>query len=71
MNYPGRQPITTVAISNERRDDIIERIALACSQGRQVYWVCTLIEESEALQCEAAEKLHNYSKSASHTFKSV
>lgn len=52
---PGRTPITTVALSNERRDDIIERIAVACREGRQVYWVCTLIEESEALQCEAAE----------------
>ena len=53
---PGRTPITTVALSNERRDDVIERIAVACVEGRQVYWVCTLIEESEALQCEAAEK---------------
>ncbi len=53
---PGRTPITTVALSNERRDEVIERIAIACAEGRQVYWVCTLIEESEALQCEAAEK---------------
>jgi ATP-dependent DNA helicase RecG len=53
---PGRTPITTVALNNERRDDVIERIAAACRDGRQVYWVCTLIEESEALQCEAAEK---------------
>lgn len=52
---PGRTPITTVALSNERRDDVIERIAAACCEGRQVYWVCTLIEESEILQCEAAE----------------
>lgn len=52
---PGRTPITTVAVSNERRDDIIERIAAACAEGRQIYWVCTLIEESEALQCQAAE----------------
>lgn len=52
---PGRTPITTVALSNERRDEVIERIAGACQEGRQVYWVCTLIEESEALQCEAAE----------------
>ncbi len=52
---PGRTPITTVAISNERRDEVIERIAAACAEGRQVYWVCTLIEESEALQCQAAE----------------
>lgn len=52
---PGRTPITTVALSNERRDDIIQRIASACQEGRQAYWVCTLIDESEALQCEAAE----------------
>jgi ATP-dependent DNA helicase RecG len=53
---PGRTPITTVALSNERRDEVIERISAASHEGRQVYWVCTLIEESEALQCEAAEK---------------
>ena len=53
---PGRTPIKTVAISNERRDEIIERIAAACAEGRQVYWVCTLIEESEALQCQNAEE---------------
>lgn len=52
---PNRQPITTVAISNERRDEIVERIEKACAEGRQVYWVCTLVEESEVLQCEAAE----------------
>ncbi|MEB4590899.1 ATP-dependent DNA helicase RecG [Candidatus Thiothrix sp. Deng01] len=52
---PGRTPITTVALSNERRDDVIGRIAAACHEGRQAYWVCTLIEESETLQCEAAE----------------
>ena len=52
---PGRQAITTVALANTRRPEIIERIRHACKQGRQAYWVCTLIEESEALQCEAAE----------------
>lgn len=52
---PGRQPITTVALVNTRRPDVIERVRQACQQGRQAYWVCTLIEESEALQCEAAE----------------
>ncbi|MCP4060233.1 MAG: ATP-dependent DNA helicase RecG, partial [Pseudoalteromonas sp.] len=53
---PGRTPITTVAIPDTRRDDIINRVKLACNeQGRQVYWVCTLIDESEALQCQAAE----------------
>ncbi|GAA58336.1 ATP-dependent DNA helicase RecG [Pseudoalteromonas sp. BSi20652] len=53
---PGRTPITTVALPDIRRDDIIARVKLACNeQGRQVYWVCTLIDESEALQCQAAE----------------
>lgn len=52
---PGRQPVTTVAISEKRRDQVIQRVARACAQGRQAYWVCTLIEESETLQCRAAE----------------
>jgi len=53
---PGRQPIKTVIISNDRRDDVIQRLRDACRSGRQAYWVCTLIEESEVLQCQAAEK---------------
>jgi ATP-dependent DNA helicase RecG len=53
---PGRKPIVTVVIPNTRRPSVIERIAEACKAGRQVYWVCTLIEESEVLQCQAAEK---------------
>lgn len=52
---PGRTPITTVVISDQRREDVIERVRLACSQGRQAYWVCTLIEESEALEAQAAQ----------------
>ena len=51
---PGRQEIKTIAISNQKREEVIERIAILCRQGRQVYWVCTLIEESDALQCQAA-----------------
>ncbi|MFD2110796.1 ATP-dependent DNA helicase RecG [Thiorhodococcus fuscus] len=53
---PGRTPITTVAVPEGRRDEVVERVRGACEQGRQVYWVCTLIEESEALQCQAAEE---------------
>jgi ATP-dependent DNA helicase RecG len=54
---PGRTPITTVALSDERREEVIERVYQAChTQGRQAYWVCTLIEESEVLQCQAAEE---------------
>ena len=54
---PGRTPVTTVAASNKRRDEVIERVALACRDGRQTYWVCTLIEESEALEAEAATEI--------------
>jgi len=53
---PGRTPVTTVAIPDTRRDDIIQRVRNACLQeGRQAYWVCTLIEESELLEAQAAE----------------
>lgn len=52
---PGRTPVNTVTISNDRRDDVIDRIHQACLQGNQAYWVCTLIDESEALQAQAAE----------------
>ncbi|MGM0594367.1 MAG: ATP-dependent DNA helicase RecG, partial [Pseudomonadota bacterium] len=53
---PGRTPVATVALSDERREDVIRRVAAACAEGRQAYWVCTLIEESESLQCQAAEE---------------
>ncbi len=52
---PGRQPVQTVVLPDDRRSDILQRVAAACTQGRQAYWVCTLIEESDALQAEAAE----------------
>ncbi|TAK64498.1 ATP-dependent DNA helicase RecG [Methylobacter sp.] len=53
---PGRKPIVTSVIPAERRADVIDRINSWVGKKRQVYWVCTLIEESEVLQCEAAEK---------------
>lgn len=52
---PGRTPVETVVISEQRRDDIVARVHKACREGRQTYWVCTLIEESESLQCQAAQ----------------
>lgn len=52
---PGRTPIATSVISNTRRDEVLSRIKEACESGRQAYWVCTLIEESDILQCKAAE----------------
>ncbi len=52
---PGRTPVNTSIIAQTKRDELIESVRKACREGQQVYWVCTLIEESEALQCEAAE----------------
>lgn len=51
---PGRKPVQTIAVSQRRRDEVVERVAKACAEGRQAYWVCPLIEESEALEAEAA-----------------
>jgi ATP-dependent DNA helicase RecG len=52
---PGRTPVQTVVISNARRTEVIERVRAACGEGRQAYWVCTLIEDSEQLEAQAAE----------------
>jgi len=52
---PGRTPVQTVVIVDKRRNEIISRVRDACAEGKQVYWVCPLIEESEVLQCQAAE----------------
>ena len=51
---PGRTPITTAVLNQDKREHIIERLKLAIASGRQAYWVCTLIDESEKLQCIAA-----------------
>ncbi|WP_312598178.1 ATP-dependent DNA helicase RecG [Stutzerimonas nitrititolerans] len=52
---PGRTPVNTLVIADSRRLEVIERVRAACNEGRQAYWVCTLIEESEELTCQAAE----------------
>ena len=51
---PGRSPIVTKIVSDARRDEILQRVREACLQGNQAYWVCPLIEESEALQLATA-----------------
>jgi ATP-dependent DNA helicase RecG len=56
---PGRTPVVTTSISQDRRDAVIRRVQHAVAEGRQIYWVCTLIEESEDLQAEAAEVTAN------------
>ena len=52
---PGRMPVETVVLSNLRRNDVIARVRASCGTGRQAYWVCTLIEESDVLEAQAAE----------------
>lgn len=55
---PGRTPVQTVALGVERRPELVERIRAACAEGRQVYWVCTLIEDSDEVQAQAAQTTH-------------
>ncbi|MDH5183145.1 MAG: ATP-dependent DNA helicase RecG [Gammaproteobacteria bacterium] len=52
---PGRTPVETIVIPDSRRDEVVARVGKACAEGRQAYWVCTLIDESDVLQCQAAE----------------
>jgi ATP-dependent DNA helicase RecG len=56
---PGRTPVETAVLSNLRRNDIIERVRVSCIEGRQAYWVCTLIEESDVIEAQAAEVTAN------------
>ncbi|MEY3651391.1 MAG: ATP-dependent helicase, partial [Pseudomonadota bacterium] len=59
---PGRTPISTKLVSDSRRDEIVERVRLACIQGAQAYWVCPLIEESEVLQLQTALDTYEHLK---------
>ncbi|MCM2335213.1 MAG: ATP-dependent DNA helicase RecG, partial [Pseudomonas sp.] len=52
---PGRTPVQTVALSGERRPELVERIRTACAEGRQAYWVCTLIDDSDEVVAQAAQ----------------
>jgi ATP-dependent DNA helicase RecG len=56
---PGRTPVTTKLVNNSRREEVIAAVRFACAEGRQVYWVCPLIEESEALELQAALDTHS------------
>ena len=55
---PGRHPVSTVALPETRRSDVIERLRNACQNGQQAYWVCPLIDESDVLDYQAAEANH-------------
>jgi ATP-dependent DNA helicase RecG len=56
---PGRKPVATRLVNNKRRNEVIERVRRACAEGRQAYWVCPLIEESEKLELQTAVALHS------------
>jgi len=53
---PGRTPVKTVVLTEARRDEVVQRIRTACLEGRQAYWVCPLIDESEEMPFQAAEE---------------
>jgi ATP-dependent DNA helicase RecG len=55
---PGRTPVATRLVSQKRRAEVVERVRKACAEGRQAYWVCPLIEESEKLELQTAVALH-------------
>ncbi|MDG2519869.1 ATP-dependent DNA helicase RecG [Lysobacter soli] len=55
---PGRTPVQTVALSAERRPELVERIRKACAEGRQAYWVCTLIDDSDEVVAQAAQSTY-------------
>ena len=56
---PGRQPVTTIALPDTRRNEVVERVRQACTAGQQAYWVCPLIDESELLDYQAAEAIYD------------
>jgi ATP-dependent DNA helicase RecG len=61
---PGRTPVITKLVADDRRDEILQRVHDACAQGHQAYWVCPLIEESEALQLQTANDTYAYMQQA-------
>jgi ATP-dependent DNA helicase RecG len=66
---PGRTPVATRLVNNKRRGEIVERVRRACAEGRQAYWVCPLIEESEKLELQTAVALHEELRAALPEFR--
>lgn len=64
---PGRQPVTTIALPDARRGEVVERVKNACAGGQQAYWVCPLIDESELLDYQAAEASYEMLTTALHS----
>ena len=55
---PGRKPVNTVVLSSERRPELVRKIETICNEGRQVYWICTLIDESDVIESTAATETY-------------
>lgn len=66
---PGRNPVITSVMSNDRRDDLIERLEIICKDGNQAFWLCTMIEESESLDVQAAESAKEWIENKSKNLK--
>jgi ATP-dependent DNA helicase RecG len=66
---PGRTPVATRLVNNKRRGEIVERVRRACAEGRQAYWVCPLIEESEKLELQTAVALYEELRAALPEFR--
>jgi len=68
---PGRTPVTTVVLSGERRPELVERIRAACAEGRQAYWVCTLIEEQDEAEGKPGQGMKLQAQAAERTFEQL
>ncbi|TGG91543.1 ATP-dependent DNA helicase RecG [Natronospirillum operosum] len=66
---PGRTPVVTTVMNDAQRERVIQRVRDACTDRRQVYWVCTLIEDSDELQAQAAEELYTQLTEALQPFR--
>ena len=66
---PGRNPVVTSVMSNDKRDELVKRLEVICSEGNQAFWLCTMIEESESLDVQAAESAKEWISKRSNNLK--
>ena len=66
---PGRNPVVTSVMSNDKRDELVKRLEVICSEGNQAFWLCTMIEESESLDVQAAESAKEWISKRSNKLK--
>ena len=66
---PGRNPVITSVMSNDKKDELVDRLEVICSEGNQAFWLCTMIEESESLDVQAAESAKEWISKKSKNLK--